>query len=263
MTAPDPLKLYFTDVIGYEERRPNINRQVETASLTVPFILSFGDRFEIGLGHKPTRDDAVPSFVAGLGTRPVFIQSNGRAKCLQINFTPIGAHLFFQLPMDELADRMVPAADVADAGLATFIRTMEDTDCWPGRLRRAAVYVSRRIRERQTGQAPAVHVYRRLLANDGRISIATLAAEVGWSRKHLAHKFRQEIGLAPKTVARIARFGRARSLASAGNEINWADLALECGFADQAHLIREFSEFAGRSPAAWLALFRSGQPTTW
>ena len=83
--------------------------------------------------------------------------------------------------------------------------------------------------------------------------IGALAERLDCSRRHLVSKFHEEIGLPPKTVARIIRFDRALRLARKGPEGGWADIAAACGFADQAHLCREFRDLAGETPTAWQA----------
>ena len=96
----------------------------------------------------------------------------------------------------------------------------------------------------------------RLAGSAGRIRVAALAAEIGWSRKHLAERFAIEIGAGPKTAGRILRFARARRAidrhARAGDQLDWAGLAADWGYADQAHLIREFRAMAGATPADYL-----------
>ena len=76
--------------------------------------------------------------------------------------------------------------------------------------------------------------------------IASLAERIGRSRRHLATRFREQVGLPPKTVARIFRFRRALELLGSGS--GFADVAYECGYFDQAHLNRDFRQFAGTSP---------------
>jgi hypothetical protein len=75
-----------------------------------------------------------PTFLAGLSCCPVYIQSNGHAKRLQINFTPTGARHFFRFPMDLLTDQMLPFVDVAEPELAEFVRRIEDMRSWKARL---------------------------------------------------------------------------------------------------------------------------------
>ena len=79
--------------------------------------------------------------------------------------------------------------------------------------------------------------------------IEAIASQLGWSRKHLAARFHDEIGLSPKTIAQMMRFNHA--LAHARRQTcGWAELAGLCGYADQAHLVRDFNRFSG-SPTAW------------
>lgn len=86
----------------------------------------------------------------------------------------------------------------------------------------------------------------------GCLGIGRLAAEIGCSRKHLVAGFGSEIGLPPKTLARILRFARVLRRLDGADRPAWAEIALDCGYYDQAHLIRDFRQFAGTTPAAWL-----------
>ncbi len=79
------------------------------------------------------------------------------------------------------------------------------------------------------------------------MQIGALAGELGWSRKRLGVRFRQEVGVPPKTVARMLRFERAAALVGRGN-CDWALIAFECGYYDQSHLVNEFRAIAGRTP---------------
>ncbi len=107
---------------------------------------------------------------------------------------------------------------------------------------------------RATGRRPLRHCWRTLVAAGGRISVADLAADLGWSRQHLARRFRAEFGAGPKLAARILRFERARKLLQAPPPRRpLAEIALDCGFFDQAHLNRDFTELAGCTPTELLA----------
>ena len=79
--------------------------------------------------------------------------------------------------------------------------------------------------------------------------VAHLADEVGWSRRHLTDRFTDEFGVGPKQATRIERFTRARTLLSSGRTV--ADAAVSCGYADQAHLTRDFRALGGCTPTQW------------
>ena len=82
--------------------------------------------------------------------------------------------------------------------------------------------------------------------------MASLAKELGWSRKHLTVCFRREFGMPPKLFARILRFDHAIRLMRRDRVPSWAELADACGYADQAHLTRDFRAFAGSPPASFM-----------
>ncbi len=100
-----------------------------------------------------------------------------------------------------------------------------------------------------TGVAPEV-AYAWGLVLRG-VPIRAVAGAVGWSDRHLAKRFRAEIGLRPKEAARVARFDRARRALRPDGRI--AEVAARHGFADQSHLVREFRALAGCTPTEWLA----------
>jgi transcriptional regulator GlxA family with amidase domain len=78
--------------------------------------------------------------------------------------------------------------------------------------------------------------------------IEQLAARLGVSRQHMAAQFRDKVGLSPKLYARIRRFRRATAALKTTPAPDWAQLALDCGYFDQSHLIHDFQEFAGSAP---------------
>jgi len=88
----------------------------------------------------------------------------------------------------------------------------------------------------------------RLVQTGGRVSIGTLVDEVGFSQRHLIGQFREQIGLSPKTLARVLRFGRAIRMIKDGGRPNLAAVAQDCGYYDQAHFSRDFHTFAGVTP---------------
>jgi AraC-like DNA-binding protein len=90
---------------------------------------------------------------------------------------------------------------------------------------------------------------------DGQVEIGGLAKELGCSRKHLVAQFHEQIGAAPKTIARILRFQHAVRLfhaASDTNPVSGADVALACGYFDQAHFIKDFRQLSGITPTEYM-----------
>jgi AraC-like DNA-binding protein len=240
-------------ITAYQENGRRLTNAVEAAALVVPLVISFGAPFQIALGRKPQAGEDYASFTSGLFPGHVVIDSDGGAACVQIDFTPLGAYRFFGLPMHEISARMVTLDDLADREIALLRRRLEDTPNWNTRLDLAEAFVSERLRRGPPVSRPVASAYRELAFCHGNVRIATIAGRLEWSRKHLSQRFQEEIGLPPKTLARMLRFNRLLHLATRTMAPDWADLAVECGYADQAHLTREFTEFAGTSPTRWQA----------
>ena len=88
---------------------------------------------------------------------------------------------------------------------------------------------------------------------DAAVRVRDIAREVGLSQRRFIQLFTAEVGLTPKLYGRVRRFQRARELVRRVTEPDWAALAVTCGFFDQSHLIRDFEEFSGLSPEAYLS----------
>jgi AraC-like DNA-binding protein len=158
------------------------------------------------------------------------------------------------LPPGELASMVVPLDDVLGRSARDLAEQLRETSSW---ARRFAI-VERLLLEAWRDEpipeprAELSWAWQRLAQSGGGIGVQDLAAEVGWGRRHLTERFRQEYGLAPKVAARVMRFEQAvrRLKRSPGTRL--ADLAADLGYADQAHLSREWNALAGCSPRQWM-----------
>lgn len=247
---PSPaLEGIVTDICGYRETAPGHFHNVEYASLTVPLVISFAEPFAIGLGKTPGDNDRFASFAAGLFAGPVVIESFGGACCVQVNFTPLGARRFFKQPMSELTDSMVVLDDVLGAEGMALRERLGNAPDWAARFDIAEAFVAARLKNAAETPLEIAWAYDRIITSGGRTRISVLAEKLGRSRKHLASGFSDAIGIGPKTLSRIVRFNRALGL-SRQQTVDWADIAADCGYADQAHLVREFRDLAGETPTA-------------
>ena len=92
-----------------------------------------------------------------------------------------------------------------------------------------------------------------LVGGGGRSRVADVADDVGWSRRHLVNKFAAEFGVTPKDSARIARFSASHAILRRTEIPSLAEIAVDCGYYDQAHMAREWRELAGMAPSVWRA----------
>jgi AraC-like DNA-binding protein len=247
--APSPkLRGYVVGYEGYVERSAPVQvlrQQVPVAQL--PLIVNFGSRWaasETPDGRRELHD----SFFAGLFDRSTYVVPDGAASCVQVNLTPPGAHLLFGLPMHEVVNRIVALDDVAPHALVGLDSRLEDQPDWASRFELLDDVFAARLSRVRMPAPDIAWAWTALERTHGRAPIGWICDRVGRSRRHLARRFREEIGLPPKTVARIMRFEHAVSLLGR-RDAPLAEVAFECGYYDQAHMNRDFREFAGAPPA--------------
>lgn len=221
-------------------------RRAELPTGDVVMILNLGAPWLVGDDRRP--DALFDSFVAGVDDARSFVTAAGPAQCLQIDFTPIGAYRVFRRPMADLARRVTRLDDLAARWAEDLVGRLREAAGWAARFDLVDAAIARRLDGARAPAPGLVHAWRRLEAADGLVAMGTLAAELGWSRKHLATRFRDQIGVAPKTLARVLRFRRTVDRLDAEAAADWAGFAVECGYADQSHLIREFRALSGFTP---------------
>lgn len=226
---------------------PTTDRVLPAPTVTV--ILSFGDLLHLratpGSNH---RDGSYVSFVAGLDDRPGVIAHDGRQAGVQLDLDPLGAALLLGMPVGPLARDVVGLDSLPGRDAAELAERLADAPDWPARFALLDTALTARIDERRAPAPEVRHAWRLIRRSGGRVRVDELAAETGWSRRHLAERFRCELGLTPKTAARVTRFDRARWQLVTGPPTTLTDLAVRCGFYDHAHMDREFRVLAGCSP---------------
>jgi AraC-like DNA-binding protein len=248
--APSPaLRPYLLDgVEGWQQARGPTGVLREVPFPGVPLILGLGGAWEVvDPGARPEFRD---SFVAGLHVGPSLVRGPVSWGCIELRLTPLGAHRFLGLPMYELANRTVALEDVLPR-VDELTARLHDTASWAERFDLVEAFLARRLAE-SAPPCPGVEwSWHRLRLSGGRASIGSLASELGWSHRRLIARFREAIGLAPKTAARVLRFDRAvTALRRSPNGL--AEIAFDCGYFDQAHLNRDFRELAGTTPTEFI-----------
>jgi AraC-like DNA-binding protein len=184
------------------------------------------------------------AFVAGPDTGTIQGTTRDPRILVGARFAPGVGGAALGIPLSELRDRRVAAADLSRELDERFPPTLEPADAL-GRMLQVA---SGRIHAAPPD--PAVREAARRLAVP-RTRVETLADALGLSERQLRRRCHAGVGYGPKTLQRVLRFRRFLAGAdAAGPGADLARLALDAGFADQAHLSRECTRLAGLAPAA-------------
>jgi AraC-like DNA-binding protein len=201
-------------------------------------------------GHP---DLTAAASVAGLRSGPVDIIHDGTQRGVQLELTPRGARALLGMPAAALAQGVWSLDEVVGRRAGELISRLAGAS---GPAERAGVLdaVLSGWAVDDDGFPVAVGAFwRRLSATAGSASVTSIADEMRLGRRHLGQLVRAELGLTPKTAARILRFGRAGRLLRSGRAGSLAETAVTCGYFDQAHLTNDWKKLAGCTPGEWIS----------
>jgi AraC-like DNA-binding protein len=215
-------------------------------------IVCFQAPLDIAWPTEPGSRTSQWCLASGLHTRPALIRTHGGQHGIQLGLTPLGCRVLLGTPLAELAHALAGHADLPHGIPEALHDELAGEPSWPRRLARLERHLLAAARASRADVADDLaRGWAMLGQRGGRVRTAELARELGWSRRNLLTRFRAEFGLPPSELARIHRLGTAMGLARAGGR--WAQVAADAGYADQAHLIREFVAMAGQTPTQWRA----------
>lgn len=233
---------------GFEDRPGTPVTFRELPCSFVPIIVDLDSGWTVSYGDAVSH--RLDSFVAGVTDAVVLVGHGGSARCLQIDLTPLGARRLLGVPMSELANTTVPVEAVLGAFGGVLVQRIGNAPTWHDRFALVDSALRRRLADAPEVDVGVAWSLRRIEASGGNLAIGDLAGELGWSHRKLIARYRDAIGLPPKTVARIVRFEGLTAAVTRAPDADWSDTAVACGFFDQAHLAREVRDMAGVTPTA-------------
>ena len=196
---------------------------------------------------EPFRDQP-RSFVVGQQRRAVVVEPAGKIGVKGVRFRPGGARAFLGFPQHEAADQMIPFGAIW--GVAELEEQVTEAQSDSERVASVEGFLLGRLRERWMPPAAVDAAVARIFASRGSLTVEELA---GGRPRQLGESFRQVVGISPKLLSRLVRFQEVLRRMATAEGRRWVWTALECGYYDQAHLIRDFREFAGQSPGVYAA----------
>ena len=252
--ADPALRRHIRGYWGYAQELSGPARQREPLSTGVVMILGLGPRLGLADRTDPARPAAwFGSFVAGMDDACAVIEHKGEMRGVQVDLTPLATRMIFRESMCSLAREVVGLEDLLGCEGRVLEERLIEVDTWQERFDLVERMLAAKLQAAEPPPPDVDWAWRRLAASRGRLRIADLATELGCSRKHLAARFREHVGLPPKLVARMLRFRHASDrLLGATTSSSLSELATTCGYYDQAHLDRDFRDFAQTTPTAYV-----------
>ncbi|MGI5202211.1 helix-turn-helix domain-containing protein [Spirillospora sp. CA-108201] len=189
--------------------------------------------------------------IAGV-VRDDFVEEiHGEGRVVGAAFRPGGFRPFMDAPVSTLTGRFPGVDEVfGEEGPALAEEVFATADAREA-IGRLAAFLSGRDPEPDPAAGRAAAIVERIASWPGLVRVDALAADVGLSARSLQRLFHEYVGIGPKWVIRRFRMQEAAERAASGTGVDWADLAADLGYADQAHFTRDFTAAVGTSPARY------------
>ncbi|MEM7110585.1 MAG: helix-turn-helix domain-containing protein, partial [Bacteroidota bacterium] len=211
-------------------------------------ILHYKDPYRINIeGIWKTQSKFL---LAGQITDHFFIENTKFSGMYGIKFQPTGLNSLFNIRMDRLVNKVCELQSVLGTKADRFIEgcdAMQDFQDLVDELEKYLIDFLAESRPNERVEKAVGYI----LANAGLVKVSELTEYAGLSERQLERGFKQFIGLTPKRYIRIIRFAHIFKRVNA-NGNKWTEIALDSGFFDQSHFIKDFKEFTGEDPTAYL-----------
>lgn len=228
-------------------------RLLPDGCMTIAF--SLGDRSR----QKHRCEDPAPAVsvpgqvICGPRSTPMVLDTADMVTTLGIQFKPGGGFPFLRMPASELRDLCIPLDDVFGAGASSLReRLLECASPQPmfSVVEQWLLSHAARALEKHPAVAYATQQFVQGVLTQ---PLSSVIDRIGYSQRHFNQLFADEVGLTPKRFLRVRRFQRVISSIAGEGCVDWADLALHCGYYDQSHFVHDFRSFCGLTPAAYLS----------
>ena len=184
----------------------------------------------------------------GLFTQPYDVHFRKRVRVFGIRFKPEGVYPLLGMPASEIHAAFADMESFAGRHLREYSSRMRDSNSVREMIGISEKYLLDNVNRGQLNLYYLNRAAEIIRRKKGSISMEELAANAYISTRQLEREFRQKIGLSPKNYMRIARLNHVNRIITTGRRLLLTDVSYACGYADQAHFIRDFKHFTGESP---------------
>ncbi len=250
---PKPPLSRFVELIWFVQGKPDYVREKVLPNGVLELIINLGPYHKVVEEQDSTRFRVYKeAWIAGMQEGFLLIEALEESDLVGVRFKPGKAAPFLRFPPEELTNHVIEC----DGSLGRFTRELRERLLAAASLRERISILEQMLLQRldpDWAPDPVVSfALRELGRGTSPPSVASLSRQAGLSHKQLISRFRREVGLTPKLLAQIARFQSIIQAVRGSAAASWADVAQQCGYHDQAHLIREFRRFSGTTPGQYL-----------
>ena len=215
-------------------------------------VFNYGKPYSVH--NKKYESISVPQFfLTGQATTSYQLLLNETIGMVGIVFRPAAMHTLFNLPLAELSDERLNLADILRG---REIRDLEakimDAQSTSERIGLLSHFLSIQLMKNESRFDAVDFTANQIVDAKGIINVSDMMTNLFMCRRQFERRFFQKVGLSPKLYARTRRMGYLCSLMAGKRQVNWQHMLYDCGYYDQAHFIKDFTTFLGRTPTDYL-----------
>ncbi len=243
-----PLKDHIQLIWGIESES---DEDIYPRSLIMPdgiveIIFHFADPYYTWQDNK--RFKQPQNFAVSMMRKFIEIESSGETGFISVRFFPWGAYHFFGEPIRNFLDQSIDASKLWGTDSKKIIDKLKQEETIEQRFKLVEVFLIEKLEEFQKKEVEMEKAIKLIRQTKGTLSIESICAETGFSKKQLERKFLATVGTTPKVFSRITRFLNICQNLKEEKSQTLTQLTHDCGFYDQAHFIKEFKAFSGFTP---------------
>ncbi len=234
---------------GYSENTRRSVHRLEVAKARAIVVIGFGGKWQISSVHKRTASISCQLFAVGLQSSPLLVKHSGVQHCIEIELLPWAANKLFNGAFADFSQNAIDLVNIWGSSVLRLAEKLSELNTWHSRFALIDQFLIQRFIESDYVIRPEIQwAWKQLEQSGGRLRVQSLAKTLGWSDRHFARCFREQVGITPKAAARRIRFTSAYRLLIAPEPHKLSAIALIAGYSDQSHFTREFHSFSGCAP---------------
>jgi AraC-like DNA-binding protein len=249
-----PLSDYIESIFYYKDIIPDhsIERVIPTGHVFILFELDGFTRHTYDNETLKPNNSYQKVWISGMHQNYISISAHQKSEMLVIQFKPYGAYPFFHFPTCSLNERVVHTQDLFKNELLDLQLSILNEKQLENKFLHVEQWLYQRFQQIKTPPSELITLIESLQKNS-KDNMKNLIEEYSKSQKHLIDQIKKYAGLTPKYLQRIFRFNELLQNIHKNDKIEWAHVALDCGYSDQSHFIKEFKHFCGINPKQFIS----------
>ena len=230
----------------------NIERLTPDGKLAVVIELDGQERFVHDNDSLKPKQSCKNTWLSGMHTGFISISALDNTTLLAIQFKPGKAYPFIKQPLDSFKDKVVPAVTVFGDTILALRKQLLSLPDPQQKLDTTASWLMNQYDVNLLPNEQVEAVLNQIITTPTLPTVKHALEQHSYSKKHFLHLFKKHVGLSPKALQRILRFSEVLQLIQAEEQVQWAQISVECGYYDQSHFIKDFVHFSGYNPKEFL-----------